>query len=233
MTEAPLPPADPAQLWLRISHTDDLLDTPHADALERWDVTVRHGRHVPGDALGPGQATDAEVGAMTFYRVHVDRGQNAHRALEEESDDLYEIAQAVLDPATGNLTEAASESLEYVGTGLLIMDRVYLAPEWRGAGLGKALAVEAIRRLMPGARAVVCTPGVTDLTGSALCDRAEWDRVTRKITRGWEQLGFRHHQGDVYLLSPASLELEEQCDEQRRHLATLAVRWRAAHPEAG
>ncbi|MFF8918945.1 hypothetical protein ACF08M_38000 [Streptomyces sp. NPDC015032] len=245
MTDALRPPGDPSELHLRISFADALLDTPHADALERWDVAVLHGHGVhdgsrcpaaPGECatlLCPAYARDGiEVGSMTFFRVHVDRGQNAFWALEEETEELYEIARAVLDPDTGNFNESANEELEYVGSGLLVMDRVTLDEDWRGHGLGVVLALEAILRLMPGCRAIVCSPGVTDLTGARLRDQAEWERVTAKITRGWEGLGFRHHQGTVYLLSPASEVLEAQRDVLRRRLAALGASWRAAQSVA-
>lgn len=54
------------------------------------------------------------------------------------SEDLYEIAQAILDPETGNFTDEVSESLEYAGSALLVMDRVTLDEAWRGHGLGAA-----------------------------------------------------------------------------------------------
>ncbi|MFD5161854.1 hypothetical protein ACFWMJ_27890 [Streptomyces hawaiiensis] len=125
----------------------------------------------------PSTAEDIAVGAMTFYRVHLDRGRNAFWAMEEESEELYEIAQVLLDPETGFFTDDVSERLEYVGSALLVMDRVTLAPPWRGHGLAAVLACEAITRLMAGCRAIACSPGITDLSSRRLMDRSEWDRV--------------------------------------------------------
>lgn len=165
------------------------------------------------------------MGSITFYRVHLDRGMNAVRVMEEESEELDEIAQALLDPSTGNFTEEASSVLPYVGSSLLVMDKVTLDEPWRGHGLGAVLATEAIHRLMAGCRAIACSPGVTDLS-DRLRDRTEWDRVTTKIARGWEFIGFRHYQGNIYLVSPASLELEEQRGAMRGRLAGLGIIWR-------
>ncbi|WP_179235832.1 hypothetical protein [Streptomyces sp. CS113] len=53
---------------------------------------------------------------MTFYRVHFDRGRNAYWAMEEESEELYETAQTLLDPETGSFTDEVSEQLEYAGS---------------------------------------------------------------------------------------------------------------------
>ncbi|MFH8991417.1 hypothetical protein [Streptomyces sp. NPDC017940] len=217
MSTRPQLPGDPSNLHLRISYDDELWDTPQADTLERWSVTVLHRRRVHDGDRGAettsGCATadctsctveDAVVGSMTFYQVHLDRGRNAYWAMEEESEELYETAQVLLDPETGSFTSEVSERLEYVGSALLIMDRVTLDPAWRGHGLAAVLACEVIHRLMIGCRAIACLPGVTDLSSQRLTDQSEWHRVNAKIAQGWESLGFRLYRDNVYLLSPAS-----------------------------
>ncbi|KOG28274.1 MULTISPECIES: hypothetical protein [Streptomyces] len=97
MNAPSLLPGDPSELRLRSSYTDELDDTSQADTLERWDVAILH--------------EEAQVGEMTFYRVHLDRVMNAVRAMEEESEELDETAQALLDPSTGNFAEGAGEWL--------------------------------------------------------------------------------------------------------------------------
>ncbi|WP_405734954.1 hypothetical protein OG607_41515 [Streptomyces sp. NBC_01537] len=238
MTESSTLPGDPSELRLHISYDDVLFDTPQADTLERWDVSILHRRRVydagrcwarPGECATPEcSATavqDVAVGSMTFFKVHLDRGRNAFWAMEEESEELYETAQVLLNPATGNFTDDAGEVLEYVGSALLVMDRVTLQEPWRGHGLGAVLAMEAIHRLMAGCRAVACSPGVTDLSGSRLKDRAEWDRVYAKMAQGWERIGFRLYRDNVFLLSPASQVLEEQRGVLRARFAELCATW--------
>ncbi|MFJ9085823.1 hypothetical protein ACIRL3_25715 [Streptomyces sp. NPDC102384] len=234
-------PGDPSELHLRISYDDELWDTPQADTLERWNVAVLHRRRTHDSGQEPvpsGECViegcpsctveDVAVGSMTFYRVHLDRGRNAYWAMEEESEELFETAQVLLDPATGSFTSEVSELLEYVGSALLVMDRVTLDPAWRGQGLAAVLGCEVIHRLMVGCRAVACSPGVTDLSSQRLMDRSEWDRVSAKIARGWESLGFSLYRDNVYPLSPASQDLEEQRGLLRGRLAELGVSWRAA-----
>ncbi|MFF4363465.1 hypothetical protein [Streptomyces sp. NPDC001604] len=241
MIESPSLPGDPTELHLRISYDDELWDTPQADTLERWNVAVLHRRPThdggQGQEEGRGFATagspsctteDVAVGEMTFYRVHLDRGRNAYWAMEEVSEELYEIAQVLLDPQTGSFTSEVGELLEYVGSALLVMDRVKLDPPWRGHGLAAVLGCEAIHRLMPGCRAIACSPGVTDLSSQRLTERSEWDRVNAKIALGWQSLGFRLYRDNVYLLSPASQDLEEQRGALRGRLAELGASWRSA-----
>ncbi|AJE81596.1 hypothetical protein SLNWT_1220 [Streptomyces albus] len=239
MNESSSLPGDPSELHLRVVFDDELWGTPQADTLERWNVSVLHRRRshdAAPDASAsedcaaaecPSCTTDAAVGSMTFYRVHLDRGRNAYWAMEEESEELYETAQALLDPETGSFTTEASERLDYVGSALLVMDRVTLDPAWRGYGLAAVLGSEVIHRLMAGCRAIACSPGVSDLRSQELRDRTEWDRVNAKIARGWESLGFRLYRDNVYLLSPTSQDLEEQRSNLRRRLAELGASWRA------
>ncbi|MEV7192309.1 hypothetical protein AB0N81_10955 [Streptomyces sp. NPDC093510] len=89
MNEPSSLPGDPTELRLRISYDDDLGDTPQADTLERWDVSILHRRRTHSDASVPAAfcvdencvsctAQEAAVGSMTFYRVHLDRGRNAY-----------------------------------------------------------------------------------------------------------------------------------------------------------
>ncbi|MFI0119885.1 hypothetical protein [Streptomyces globisporus] len=116
--------------------------------------------------------------------------------------------------------------LEYVGSPLLVMDRVTLAPAWRGQGLAAVPGCEVIHRLMADCRAVACSPGVTDLSSPQLTDRSEWDRLNAKSARGWESLGFRLYRDDVYLLSPTSPDLEQARGVLRGRLAELGASWR-------
>jgi predicted GNAT family acetyltransferase len=179
VTEPSPLPGDPSELHLRISYADDLRDTSDADTLEQWDVTILHHSRVhearrclasPGECATddcPAYVVgDVAVGSMVFFRVHLDRGRNAYAAMAEESEDLDEIAQVLLDPATGYYTEEAGELLDYSGSALLVMDRVTIQEAWRGQGLGVILAAEAIYRLMPGCRAVACSPGLSDLSAN-------------------------------------------------------------------
>ncbi|MFD4950449.1 hypothetical protein [Streptomyces sp. NPDC058451] len=79
---------------------------------------------------------------------------------------------------------------------------------------------------MAGCRAIVCSPGITDLSSQRLTVQAEWDRVNTKIAQGWQSLGFRLFRDNVYLLSPASQDLEEQRGALRGRLAELGASWR-------
>ncbi|MDV9168624.1 hypothetical protein R6V09_00505 [Streptomyces sp. W16] len=241
MIESRRLPGDPSELRLRISYDDALLDTPQGDTLERWDVTVLHRRRThdtarcrasSGGCVTPDCSAnvvgDVAVGSMTFFRVRLDQRMNAFWAMEQETEELYQTARVILDQQTGNFTDEVSELLDYVGSDLLVMDRVTLDKQWRGHGLGAVLAMEAVLRLMAGCRAIACSPGVTDVTGNRLRDQAEWDRVNAQIRRGWERIGFRLYRDNVFLLSPTSQVLEEQRGVLRSQFAELGAAWTAS-----
>ncbi|AYG84660.1 hypothetical protein DWB77_06874 [Streptomyces hundungensis] len=122
-------PGDPTELHLRFVYADMLSDTPHADTLEEWRVEVLHRRRTHDDSrcpIAPSACeadhcpaytlSDSPAGSMTFFRVHLDRGRNAHAALADESEDLNEIAQDLLAPATGYFTDEVSVLLECSGS---------------------------------------------------------------------------------------------------------------------
>ncbi|MFD3665899.1 hypothetical protein ACFWVF_35730 [Streptomyces sp. NPDC058659] len=50
--------------------------------------------------------------------------------------------------------------------------------------------------------------------------------MNAKISQGWERIGFRLYRDNIYLLSPTSLELEEQRGVLRAQLAELGAVWR-------
>lgn len=98
---------DPAELYLRISHTDALSGTPHADTLERWEAAVLHagpdgdevaigsvapaGQLEGGDAArsggGSGDHGDGTVHPITLFRAvpHGRVVENARTMEQHES----------------------------------------------------------------------------------------------------------------------------------------------------
>jgi hypothetical protein len=52
--------------------------------------------------------------------------------------------------------------------------------------------------------------------------------VNAKIAQGWEGIGFRLYRDNIYLLSPASQDLEERRSVLRGQLAELGASWRNA-----
>jgi GNAT superfamily N-acetyltransferase len=239
-------PADPARLHLQYAYQHSLHDGPHEQTVERWMVGIRHGRDAHDPARCPVrdsadspekdcarecpgfEENGVEVGRMTFFRIRLTQGLNAWQAMGQESEELYEIATVLLDERTGYFTDDVEGRLAYSGTDLLVMDRVILDKPWRGFGLGSVLVAEAINRLEPGCRAVVCSPGVSETGGGWRPDEAEWDRVTARIAAAWERVGFAPYRDNVYLLVPADEVSEERRADLRGKFQDLCLAWREA-----
>ncbi|MFI6149923.1 hypothetical protein [Streptomyces sp. NPDC051109] len=85
---------------------------------------------------------------------------------------------------------------------LLIMDRVWIRPEWRRFGIGALAAAEAIRRLAAGCCTVACEPAPTD--GDFDDDEPGYQAAQAKIAKVWESVGFKAFNDGVYLLDPHS-----------------------------
>ncbi|BDH07234.1 hypothetical protein [Streptomyces seoulensis] len=213
-------PTNPARLRLQYSHRHRLLDSPQEQTLEQWDVLIQYQSD---------DGTSHDVGTMVFHRVRLTQGMNAWMAMEEESEELFEIGNALLDPATGYFTPEAEQRLEYVGTNLLIMERVTLAPAWRGFGLGPILAAEAINRLSPGVRAVACSPGISAHEEGWLPEQAEFDQINAKIAAAWKSVGFTPYRANVYLLPLATQIQEDQLAGLQTHFHDLCSSWADAH----
>ncbi|MFI7337088.1 hypothetical protein ACIBUY_04010 [Streptomyces sp. NPDC050085] len=241
-------PADPGHLHLRYTLVHGLLDDPHERTLEAWKVSIRHGYEVhdvtrcpaPGEEAGdclredcPALQEDGvEIGHMAFYRARLAQGAtNAFWAMEEESQELSEIAEVLLDPATGYFTEDAGQQLAYAGTDLLVMDQVVLVKPWRGLGLGTVFAAEAISRLGIGCRAIACVPGISDYEDDWRPQQAEWDRITARITSAWQRVGFTLYRDGVYLLEPNSEAAEEHLAAARVAFHDLCAAWRTTAPD--
>ncbi|MFJ3182566.1 hypothetical protein ACIPJN_29825 [Streptomyces sp. NPDC086796] len=237
-------PADPSHLHLLYMLQHDLHDDPHGSTVERWEVSVRHGHEVHVDPRCPRTAASGvpeecldddcpayeengvEIGQMVFFKIRFDGGMNPFWAMEEESHELYQIGNALLDPDSGDFTEELDQTLEPLGTELLIMDKVTLGVPWRGYGLGPFLAAEAIHRLKPGCRAIACSPGISERRDGLELGEEEWERITARIVAAWESVGFRLYRDNVYLMDPASVVPEEQLSVLRAASRRLAAEWR-------
>ena len=78
--------------------------------------------------------------------------------LDGQDAELGHVAGTLFDAGDGRLDPDLDEQLEPMGSRILILHSVRLAPEWRGFGLGALLAGTAIMKLSGGVRAAVCYP---------------------------------------------------------------------------
>ncbi|MFJ9448469.1 hypothetical protein ACIRRH_42730 [Kitasatospora sp. NPDC101235] len=205
-------------LTLTYQHSQFGTDDPHSDTAERWTVSVA--------PMGDEDEDGPQAGELTLYRLRDYTGHSRLTAADSESGELLSIAEAVLDGNDYN--EEFQKAIDMPVGDLLVLDRVYLDPTYRGFGLGPLFAAEAIRRLEGGCCAVAVEPGATEWPeDESLVTEAYSAAATRKIAALWETIGFQHFKDGVYLRDTA-VDHNEILREQRQHLRTLCENYRAS-----
>jgi hypothetical protein len=122
--------------------------------------------------------------------------------------------------ASGYLNPKLDEQLEAAGgTRVVIIDRVTLAPAWRGiGGVGRLLIAGLLEWVAGGARMVATHPFPTDLhpqieeaAGQRSDDVLAPD--LERVRRTWSSLGFRPFTEDIYVLDVATVTLDSAREE--------------------
>ncbi|MBN1171302.1 MAG: hypothetical protein JXA67_03930 [Micromonosporaceae bacterium] len=148
LPEIPLP-ADLFAVELTVNHRRAWSVEP-GEELETWNVSA--------DVYDEAGNATVHVGDMRFVAVDLDESADASGLLADEDGNLPRIARVIFDRGSGELAEDLDESLEPVGSRILVVDLVRLEPAWRGFGIGALLTASAIKILSGGVRAVICYP---------------------------------------------------------------------------
>ena len=119
---------------------------------------------------------------------------SAAEVLDEISSDLATFLPLLTEDG---FAQELDEVIEMPSGDLLIMDRVEVAPAWRGRGLGAFLAATAINKLSRGCAMVATYPSAYEHLGS---DR--YNAETERLQRLWSSIGFFPYEGGIYLLDP-------------------------------
>jgi GNAT superfamily N-acetyltransferase len=91
------------------------------------------------------------------------------------------------------------------GTGhVVLLDRVWLAPDHRGRGLGPIVAAAAIARLGRGCHLAACYPAPFEGAPLGPEDQA---RAVEALGRLWSKVGFRHWRDGVWMLDLGATDL--------------------------
>lgn len=158
---------------------------------------------------------------MNIVAVDVYDTRDPFGLLDGEDADLGLIAEAVF--STGRLDPELDGMLEAIGSRILILGSVRLAPGWRGFGLGVLLAGTALRKLSGGARAAVCYPAPIDESGEEEVSESTRERAMKKLGEVWGQLGFEHFRDGVHVLDLGLVILEESLRQLREKAARYRI----------
>jgi len=131
------PPDDPSSIVLTYQHRHYWWFSPD-DAPETWHVSADI------DDGGP-HVGDMDVTLVDTYETH-----DPFALLDGQDAELGHIAGILFDAGEGRLDPDLDRQLEPIGSRILILHSVSLAPEWRGLRPGRAAGrngdQEAVRR---------------------------------------------------------------------------------------
>ncbi|MFF9753209.1 hypothetical protein ACF1FC_10420 [Streptomyces sp. NPDC014344] len=166
------------------------------DGIDEWSVSVRVERF-RNRTVGGG------VGSPALSRFRQDERFSPFFGADAQGDDL----------GRGGCSQEFRDTVTSADGDLLVLTDVRPDPERRGAGLGPALACQALWTLGAGCGAVTAGTGAPALT--ALC----------------ESIGFRRRPRPPGPppRDPATEEARDAREEQRRRYDALVDAWRAAH----
>lgn len=150
--------------------------------------------------------TEEDLGRAQFVVVDTlgihQRDKHPFDAFDTEGGDLYTFGATLYGKGS-----AYADDLEEGP--LLVFQRAWVDPRYRGFGLGPVLAAVGLHELLRGCAVAVCAPAPTesDLTGAAR------DKATAAIARTWGSLGFQPFRDGVWVLEPGSAPAEDGIEQ--------------------
>ncbi len=132
--------------------------------------------------------------------------ENVYDALDARSQDYADFLPMFGQRGSLGQAELASElddMLEPGGGRVVILDRVWLAPAWRGlGGIGRLLTARLLRWVSDDARVVALKPFPIELDEHACGDPAIFDKALAQIRRTWQSLAFEPFTEDIWIMDP-------------------------------
>lgn len=172
--------------------------------------------HVSADAIDDENSeSKSHVGDFEFIVADPYRTSDLWGVLDGHDADMTEMAVALLEPGYNDFRSGLLESLNGLGSGILIMAQARLEEPWQGFGVGAALAGKAIARLGDKCRGAACWPMPVPRHGFG-SDMNEADRArgSAALAKTWARLGFEPYYNDIMILDlglQSTIDLRAQC----------------------
>jgi len=127
-------------------------------------------------------------------------------ALDARSSDYEHFVPVFGGPGRFGHVELHPEleaMLEPGGGRVVIVDRVRLAPAWRGlGGVGRLLVARLVSWVCDDPRTVVTNPFPIDLDEVAREDAVRFDSALEQVRRTWRSLAFQPWRDDIWVMDP-------------------------------
>jgi len=167
----------------RLSEDIGLADEVWVRHIERWNVTV----------AGEG---GQQVGYAHVIILNLDGGVEFADLTDRASGEWREPEGSAVRERRGRSAGTTAGAAGVLGEHVLVLDRVFIEPEFRGSGLGPIVAALVVGRLRRGCRLAVCFPAPFD--GPRRDDERE--RSIAALGRIWATVGFRPRPDGVWVL---------------------------------
>lgn len=190
--------------WWASATVRVLPDEDEADGINPWheiEGTALSTKRLDEEAL---DVTIFEANGLTLDLQHV---KNIHVALDARSEDYARFI-----PLFGGrdqfgfvtLRDDLEDGVESLGSNVVIIDRVQLAPAWRGlGGVGRLLTARLLRWVCADPRLVAVLPFPIDLDRALLEDDSAFEPALEKVRRTWAALGFQPAIDQLWIMDPA------------------------------
>jgi hypothetical protein len=149
----------------------------------------------------------SELVVATCTGLSIDLGHAGEAAAVLGSFVDYGHFQPLLDPdRTSGLAVEVEERWSRRHHGLVLLDRVELAPAWRGmGGVGRLVVARLLGWLAADARLAALQPFPTQFSGAG--DVPGFAEAHAKVQQVWGSIGFTPWRDDIWCLDPASADL--------------------------
>lgn len=150
-----------------------------------------------------------ELVVATCAGLTIDLGHAAEAAEVLDSFVDYAHFQPLLDPERPSGLAAEVEA-RCAGSGarLVLLDRVELAPAWRGmGGVGRLVVARLLRWLATDTRLVALQPFPTQFSGAG--DVPGFAEARTKVQQVWGSIGFAPWRHQVWCIDPGSVPLAD------------------------
>jgi GNAT superfamily N-acetyltransferase len=174
-----------------------------------------------GAALGTAVAGDGlklTILRTTGLLVDLSRVRNIYDALDARSAD-YEVFSPMFEgPGSPELAGELQEELASYSSQVVLVDRVWLAPAWRGHGVGRLLTARLLGWVCPDPMVVALMPSPIALDEEQQEDEEAFNQEMAKVRRTWKSVGFRPFGKDIMVMDPAMADHGEAADKLAREL---------------
>ena len=172
-------------------------------------------------ALGTAVAGDGlklTILRATGLLVDLSRVRNIYDALDARSADYEAFSPMFEGPGSPELAGELQEELASYSSQVVLVDRVWLAPAWRGHGVGRLLTARLLGWVCPDPMVVALMPSPIALDEEQQEDEAAFNQEMAKVRRTWKSVGFRPFGKDIMVMDPAMADHGEAADNLARKL---------------